>query len=313
MNLKDISVIIPTFNALEFLKQTIECLERQQPDPTAFQVVVVDDASTDGAGNWLKEYSGVLNLEAIVLPQNRGRPAVRNIGADKATGKVLLFIDGDMVFQPGFVRGHADMHTCDNLVVISRLTYKKTTGSRGYTRYLQSRGVMKLSPGETIPGRFFLSGLSSLSKSLFIKAGGYDEQFTDYGEDIDFGIRLVSAGGKLVYIPDLAAEHLHVRSFEEVLSNAHDYGRLSVPKLIKKHPELYSDLRLAWGDSRGISGNFKKMLLSEPIFRVVKSIVGMLNNFAAPAALYKYVLFRSYYSGYQKAVTGIDSGASGKR
>ena len=307
MKSKDITVIIPTYNSQELIRRTVASLEQQIPDPTSFRVIVVDDGSTDGTGVWLKSYSGCLRMDPVVLPENHGRPAVRNIGADRADSELLLFIDGDMEFGTGFVAGHAKFHSSDHTVVIGSAVYDRSLGNRGYARYIEGRGVHKLRSGQSddpvqpVPGRYFLSGNASLSKRLFDKIGGFDERFRTYGEDIDFGIRLASAGGQFIFVPELVLTQLHIRSLREVLTTAFAYGRASIPMLVDKHPELYRELRLDFPDKKGISGFIRRMIMSEPIFKSMTLVASVLNRYWAPAMLYSYLLFRSYYKGYQEA------------
>ncbi len=82
MNTDQVSIIIPTFNNLEFLKRTIRCLESQQPDPRQPEVIVVDDGSRDGTDTWIKQYEGFLSLSYIILKTNKGRGYARYRGVE---------------------------------------------------------------------------------------------------------------------------------------------------------------------------------------------------------------------------------------
>jgi len=304
MKPEDVSVIIPTYKSLDLLKRTIGSLERQQPDPVLFEVVVVDDGSKDSTGKWLQNYSGPLRLKAVVLLENRGRSAARNIGVSSSTCPLLLFVDGDMEFDPDFVSSHAACHFDGSSAVIGRVVYDRSFGCRGYTRYLESRGIMKLKPGEPVPGRYFLAGNASLSRKVFNYIGGFDEYFRVYGEDIDFGMRLAEAGVTLKYRCDLIVHHLHVRPLRFVLKIAEEYGRKSVGELIKRHPELYRQLKLNWLERPDLLDLIRRMILSAPVYNVALVTARCLNNFRAPALLYSYLLFRSYYYGYKQSLHG---------
>ncbi len=298
----DITVIIPTCNALPLLVRTIACLEVQRPLPGIFQVVVVDDGSSDGTGQWLNSYPGPLDLEAVILPGNRGRAAARNTGATRASRRLLLFLDGDMEFGPYLVCGHAHRHRNENHVILGRVQYERSLGRRGFARYIETRGSAKLPTGMSLPGRYFLSGHVSFPHHLFQAAGGFDERFQAHGgEDLDLGMRLVQAGARLVWAPDLVVRHLHIRTLNMVIDMTREYGLRSVPLLLDKHPELYEQLKLDWPEREGLVGKWRRMLLSNVVYQIAVTIAELLNEFAAPAALYDYLLFRSYYNGYQEA------------
>jgi glycosyltransferase involved in cell wall biosynthesis len=105
-----ISVIIPTFNRLDLLKETIQSVRNQTYED--FEIVVVNDGSTDGTGAWLREQA---NLR-VVEQSNSGIAASRNKGASVARGAWLAFLDHDDLWSPDklsiqaeFVRDNPDV------------------------------------------------------------------------------------------------------------------------------------------------------------------------------------------------------------
>src|SRR5437868_8294692 len=104
----EISVVIPTFNRLEVLVEVLQALEFQQGAPS-FEVVVVDDGSSDGTGGWLR--SRTFNLPLRVLSQeNRGPAAARNTGVAVAQGQWVAFLGDDTVPSPGWLAAHREAH-----------------------------------------------------------------------------------------------------------------------------------------------------------------------------------------------------------
>ena len=302
MDTSEVSVVIPTYNALHRLQRTISSLESQKPDSTQFEVVIIDDGSTDGTGGWLRSYTGQLRTTIESLPSNRGRSFARNKGAELADGRLIVFIDGDMEFDADFVRGHAARHNDCEQVVIGRVCYNLVSSNRGYAKYLETRGVVKLKPNKPVPGRYFLSGNVSLPGSVFHRIGGFDTKIKVYGEDIDFGMRLEAEGVPLIFAPELSVEHLHLRSLNDALALAYMYGRESIPRLIEKHPSLYSQLQLSWLDKAGLIGSIRRMLLAKPVFSTIKTATRLLGQLALPAIVYDYLLFRSYTTGYRSSL-----------
>ncbi len=302
MNEKQISVIIPTYKSLNLLKRTIDCLEKQQPDPKFFEVIVVDDASGDETEAWLSKYCGVLDLKYIVFSVNQGRSSARNAGVEKSSSSLLLLVDGDMEFNNDFIQRHVDSHKQENQVIVGSVGYDRINKCRGYARYLERRGAMKLKPKEVVPGRFFLSGNSSLSRLLFDSVGGFDESLKSYGEDIDLGIRLSNQGALFTFNPTLKVQHLHIRTLNELFKTSREYGRNTIPELLIRYPELKYELKIEWVQKPGITGALIKLLLSKPFYYIAKVIIRSLNEIWAPDLLYSYLIFRNYYFGYLEFV-----------
>lgn len=99
-----VSVIIPMYNAAKFVGQTLESLRRQTF--TDFEIIVVDDGSTDNSIEIAESFAPKLfqagiNLHLLELPKNTGTPgAVRNVGIPFARGKYITFLDADDLLTP---------------------------------------------------------------------------------------------------------------------------------------------------------------------------------------------------------------------
>jgi glycosyltransferase involved in cell wall biosynthesis len=90
------SVIITCYNHSAFIREAVQSALSQTS--AAREIIVVDDASTDGAPDLLRQYDDAITL--IALEDNRGGSAARNLGASTAQGDYLVFLDGDDVLQP---------------------------------------------------------------------------------------------------------------------------------------------------------------------------------------------------------------------
>src|SRR5262249_24158377 len=89
------SVIVPTFNRVELLKGTLKSIFAQQY--TKFEIMVIDDGSTDATREWLAANCGSLR---VVEESNRGPGAARNVGAREAQGEYIAFLDSDDLWFP---------------------------------------------------------------------------------------------------------------------------------------------------------------------------------------------------------------------
>lgn len=100
-----ISVVIPTFNQLSRLKLTLASIDAQKMDFDKFEVVIVNDGSTDDSAAYLEERKTEWNLR-VINQDNRGRAAARNAGALAAKGDYILFCDDDCIMSPHFIATH---------------------------------------------------------------------------------------------------------------------------------------------------------------------------------------------------------------
>lgn len=100
-----ISVIIPTFNKLSRLKLTLASLCRQTLDRDNFEVIIINDGSTDGTKDYLDQYKADWRMK-IINQSNQGRSAARNRGILAAAGDYLLFSDDDCLLSPDFIQRH---------------------------------------------------------------------------------------------------------------------------------------------------------------------------------------------------------------
>jgi O-antigen biosynthesis protein len=95
--LPTVSVVIPSHNAAAFLAMAVDSVLAQDPPP--LEVIVVDDASTDGSADVARAYGG--QVRVIAFDSNRGGGAARNAGAAAAGGDALMFLDADDEVAPG--------------------------------------------------------------------------------------------------------------------------------------------------------------------------------------------------------------------
>lgn len=93
-----VSVIVPVFNAEEYLPQFFECLDAQVF--LDFEVVVVDDGSSDGSLALLEDYAALHENVVLIRQENKGAGAARNAGFARASGEYVVFVDADDEFTP---------------------------------------------------------------------------------------------------------------------------------------------------------------------------------------------------------------------
>jgi glycosyltransferase involved in cell wall biosynthesis len=206
-----LSVVIPTYNRLPILRQCLQALERQRLEaPLAgYEVVVVDDGSTDATVAWLEQAAAAGELPHLrLIRQEHGGPAQgRNRGVEAAGGDVIVFIDSDLVVGPDFLLSHAraleqDWRRSGNRLsftygaVINTADFHNPTGERHKLRDLS--------------WAYFATGNVAIERSLLERAGLFDTAFRLYGwEDLELGERLRALGVRLVRCPEAVGYHWH--------------------------------------------------------------------------------------------------------
>lgn len=105
------SIVVPSRNRLPLLRLTLARLRAQQGvSPQDFEVIVVDDGSSDGTASWLAGLRAPFAFHSVIHRQVQGRARARNAGLALATGDVVAFLDGDTLPAPAFVATHARLH-----------------------------------------------------------------------------------------------------------------------------------------------------------------------------------------------------------
>ena len=102
-NTKKVSIIVITYNAKDDLMECIESLEKQ--DYNEKEIIIVNDASTDGTLNFLEKYQSQTPLKMVVIANDRnlGVAGARNVGIQHATGEIIAFTDSDCMTEQSWI------------------------------------------------------------------------------------------------------------------------------------------------------------------------------------------------------------------
>lgn len=203
------TVIVPTFNRLDLLKETISSIKKQTYNN--FEVIVVDDGSTDGTPAWLVENEPHVRL---IQQTHRGPGAARNLGARSAMGSYLAFLDSDDLWLPWTLQTYHQL-------ILERKNPAFVVG-RQYVFSNPNRDSVDLLADEKVDSLFFLDYLAScdewrwwgassfvIRKDVFQKSHGFSE-LNVYAEDADLALRLgIETGFVQVLSPPTFAYRRH--------------------------------------------------------------------------------------------------------
>ena len=223
-----VSVIILTHNKIEYTKRCLTSLLATSYSP--WELVIVDNGSSDGTVDWLKEFKitakeSSVNLTLILNDNNIGCSTARNMGAAKASGERLVFIDNDVALRSK--TWLTELGACldrnpDAGIVGLKLVYPykphpiqcagAAVSPSGRVQFM-GRGASREEPQFNIERetQCLISACFMLKKSVMIDTGGFDEAFNpvEY-EDIDLCYNARNKGYKIFYTP--AVEMYHFES-----------------------------------------------------------------------------------------------------
>jgi serine acetyltransferase/GT2 family glycosyltransferase len=206
----ELSVVIATFNRQDLLRRLLEQLDAQTLDPTAFEVLAVDDGSKEDTRAKLADLA--TRMKVTIERQDNAGPAVaRQRGVERAAGRVIVFLDDDMQVSPTFLEAHLAHHGEDDTVVLGRLRPDAKLNEmplfeRFYARVLAKQGDDFASGKEKVRGHNIYTGNVSMPRELFLRVGGFDPAFRAL-EDEELGIRLEKAGARFVFADDAESVH----------------------------------------------------------------------------------------------------------
>ena len=189
-----ISVIVPVYNGENFLNHCLDALLKS--DYKSFEVIVVDDCSTDKSVDICIEKG----VKVIKMSQNSGPAAARNHASKIAKGEILLFVDADVVVKENTLRKVEDAF--ENNPEISALfgSYDDEPKEQNFLsqyKNLQHHFVHQTSNREAST---FWAGLGAVRRDAFLSIGGFDcKKFAVPSiEDIELGVRLRQDGKKIL-------------------------------------------------------------------------------------------------------------------
>ena len=236
-----LSVIVPSYNRKEVLEQTLRALGCQSLPTLSFEVVAVDDGSTDGSDELLHGLDALFDL-SVIHQQNQGPGAARNRGAAEARGACFVFLDADVVPAPGLLEAYGrTLAQHPHTLVIGRQRPSEYKPAALYEEILNYERQWDLGPTPLEPAFYHVtSGNLAIGRETFERLGGFDVTLK-MTEDTDLGYRAFRAGVPLIYCPDAWGFHTHPKTLEERCRNIYESARWTA-RLLKKHPEMRGDL-----------------------------------------------------------------------
>ena len=241
-----LSVVVPVRNGGSDFER---CLRRlHDSNWTDFELIVVDDGSTDDSG------AIAHRMGAVVARHERslGPAAARNLGAQLATAPLIFFLDADVAVYPETLSRGMDRFMADPLLTALFGSYDDQPPAPGLVsqfrnllhHFVHQQGVFHQ---ESRPAHTFWTGCGMIRREVFLDFGGFDPRLYPRPaiEDIELGYRLARTGHKIILARDVLATHMKRWSLAEVVRT--DIFRRGVPwmLLIKRSGRLETDLNVS--------------------------------------------------------------------
>ncbi|MFB2937306.1 glycosyltransferase family 2 protein [Aerosakkonemataceae cyanobacterium BLCC-F154] len=254
------SVVIPTYNRQPILEKCLKALEKQHLSPnspiTGYEIVLVDDGSTDNTLSWLATDAGELPHVRLLQQSHQGPAAARNLGVEKAIGDTIIFIDSDLVVTENFLQAHAEALVAgyQELGSDRLFTYGRVVNTCNFEN--PTSEPYKITD---FSAAYFATGNVAIARHWLEKAGLFDTRFQLYGwEDLELGVRLKKLGLKLIKCPAAVGYHWHppfsLNQIPNLIEKEIQRGRMGV-LFYEKHPSWQVRMmiqmtwlhRLLWG------------------------------------------------------------------
>lgn len=279
----DCSIIIPVFNKLELTRQCLTHLAKVTHG-CSYEVIVVDNASTDGTGPFLSSLEG--DIHFVTNDSNLGFAKACNQGARVAKGKYLVFLNNDTIPQEGWLSALVDeveQHP-DVAIVGSKLLYPNDTiqhagvvfSKKWLMPYLIFRNCPSDYPAFNMRQEFqaVTAACLLIRKEDFESVSGFDESFMNGFEDVDLCLKIRESGRKVIYQPKSVLYHLEAQTS----------GRKD-PEAERRNGRLFLD---RWSE---------KIVIDEDVYAVS---VGYANRYSSDKETFKISL-KSFENEVEKS------------
>jgi GT2 family glycosyltransferase len=247
------SVVISTFNRRDALEQTLTALAKQDIPHSDYEVLVIDDGSTDGTSELLSRIRVPYVLRCRRLPVNRGISAGRNAGMVAAQGRYLILLSDDMLVSENFVSAHTRTleQFPDTWVVggFDQLEELRLTPFGRYLDRLERQFRLARIGAQIAPNLFEMHAPTarnlSMPRSDIERVGLFDPRFRVTCEDQDIAQRAAKLGIRFLYNAEIRCEHNDSASDLDRYCRFQELGAIDTVRLCRKYPEIHGGAAIA--------------------------------------------------------------------
>ncbi|HSQ00564.1 MAG TPA: glycosyltransferase [Candidatus Dormibacteraeota bacterium] len=230
------AVIVAVYNGAETLQDCLESLLRLDYPATRHEVIVVDNASTDATAAILSDYGGRIRL---CFEERRGPAAARNRGLQATTAEVVAFTDADCTVDPAWLRHLVAPLPDPSVGVVGGRILSRRPCNRieafGEHIHDHARAMYECTPPYAIT-------MNWASRREVLEAVGRFNETLLRSSDVDCAYRMVSAGYRLVYVPEAVIYHRNERTPWGLVHEGYVHA-VHAPRVRALHRELLARAR----------------------------------------------------------------------
>jgi len=237
-----ISVVIPTYQRAALLERSLESLTAQTLPRDSFEVVVVDDGSSDWTSSVCDRFADELPLRYLRI-ENSGISAAKNLGLFASQAPLVLWFDDDDLADPGLLEAHVEAHRAhpeENVAVLGYTTWSSELEITPLMEYVTEIGqhlfsYPNIEDGQTLDYTYFWGGRSSCKRSFLAQHGSFDQDMSGI-EDMELGFRLARHGLKVTYSRSAKSYMVRAVTFDEFARRCLKRGH-ALWRFVQRHPD----------------------------------------------------------------------------
>jgi protoporphyrinogen oxidase len=237
--LPSLSIVVPAHNASEHLATCLEALHASSFGD--FEVLVIDDCSSDHSEDVIRSHGAAY----LRTPRRLGPAGTRNLGADQARGRIIVFVDSDVAVSPDTLQQIADDFEQDSDLAAVFGSYDQSPAAPGFFSQYKNLTHHYVHQNSNPRAVTFWTGCGAIRSDIFRRFGFDGDKHAYRMEDIELGLRLRRAEHKILLDKRIQVKHLKRWTFVGMLKS--DIRDRAIPwaKLILESGEMPADLNLS--------------------------------------------------------------------
>lgn len=244
----EFSIIIPSFNRCDTLKKVLTALEDQSFPTARFEVIVIDDLSTDDTADYVADFAKQTKLCVHVVQGTATTTgAARNRGLEKAVGRRILFLDSDTIPPRDVLVQHMIWHDHfgDRSCICGSVSMSDELYTSEQSRINETKTKYDVRQISEMQWQDYRTANTSIARELCVTVNGFDPDLPA-AEDTEFASRLHKIGVRFLFISDINVVHFHPMRCDCYFEKGDLYGR-AVARWYTKAPELRPLLTSRYG------------------------------------------------------------------
>jgi glycosyltransferase involved in cell wall biosynthesis len=273
-----VSVILATYNRRRILEECLDSLFNQSYPRDRYEVIVVNDSSTDKTLEFLGEYSKKHPALVYFTQENQGPYIAKNLGIKNARGEIICFTGDDCIAERGWIEKIVNKYSDNQIGGVGGVIASYPPKSMA-ERYCYTTDPFNQ---EILSKVYLMTGNASYTRKVLDEVGGFDPFFR-YSGDCDLGLMVNIRGYRIAYASDAVVYHKHGETLEEMIRQWVRYGK-GYSRMHKKYPKNFNLMkRLPYLIRTFIIGAIlivpmlvKSLIVEDRIFYLTKRVLDVL-------------------------------------